>query len=71
MLKFLATTESTRKSDQKSRLIIAVNLLKNARVKLLFAILPELHDAGRAILFPIGKQESRKRERQKNNRLSE
>ena len=36
MLKFLATTESTRKSDQKSRLIIAVNLLKNARVKLLF-----------------------------------
>ena len=65
MLKFLATTENTRKSDEKSQVIIAGKVQKNFRVKLLFAILLELHDASRAILFPKGKPECRKRERER------
>ena len=65
MLKFLATTEKTRESDEKIRVIIVGKLLKHFRVKLLFASLLELHDASRAILFPIGKPECRKRERER------
>ena len=61
MLKFLATTENTRTSDKKSRVIIAEKVLKKYERKMLFATLPELHDASRAILFSMGKR--RKRER--------
>ena len=63
MLKFLATTENTRTSDQKSRVIIAGKVLKKYERKMPFATLPELHDASRAILFPIPKGKRRKRER--------
>ena len=64
MLKILATTENTRKTRQKIRFIIAGNLLKNTRVKLLFAILPELYDTSRAFLFPIGHEELKKSDKE-------
>ena len=63
MLKFLATTENTRKIHQKNRVKIAGKLLKNFGVKLLFAISLELYDESRAILFLLGKRNCRKRER--------
>ena len=69
MLKLLSTTENKKKSNQKIGVITAGKLLKKTRVKLLFAFLPEFQDASRAILFPIGNQECRKKEREKNNRL--
>ena len=71
MLKFFVTTKNKRKINQKIRVIIAGKLLKNTRVKLLFAILPELHDASRAFFFPIGNQECIKREREEQSTVPE
>ena len=63
MLKFLATTDITRKTHQKTRERIKENLLKKTIVKLLFAVLLELSDESRAILFLIGRRSCRKSER--------
>ena len=64
MLKLLATTENSRKSQTEYSSCNRGKLLENTRVKLLFAILPESCDTSRANLFPIQKSRVQK-ERQR------
>ena len=61
MLKFLATTENTRKIEEKIRVRIAGKSLKNLIVKFLFTVLLELYDPIKAILFLIGRRNCWKR----------
>ena len=67
MLKFQGQLIKRAKVREKIRGIIAEKLLENTRVKLLFAILPELCDTCRAILFPIGSHELQKSDREKQS----
>ena len=50
MFKFLATTQNTRKSDQKNRTIIAGKTSKKRSVNLLFASLPYKLNESRAVV---------------------